>query len=189
MLYGLSRGQKLSSFYPFPFYVGPMFVMRRFQLIRHCGSSPDSSLSDKSFLMLSNHLRVGLPLLLFNGTSIGIYITITLLPTHYSSLLNTCPYHFKLFSCTFLDISPTFAVPILLSFLILFSLVTPLIQLNHLIYATYCELFTDHVYWFLPQFSLLHTCPVLHVNPIFSQTHPHILWNPNHVDRLSLLHS
>ena len=97
-----SREQKLSSFYNFQFYVGSMFLM-----IRQCCSSPDSSLSDKSFLMtLSNHLRFGLPLLRFYETT----ITITLLPTHYSFLLNTCSYHFKLFSCTFLDISPTFLV-------------------------------------------------------------------------------
>ena len=49
--------------------------------------------------MLSNHLRFGLPLLLFPGTSI------TLLPTYSSSLLDTCPYHFNLLSCTFLDVS------------------------------------------------------------------------------------
>ena len=133
--------------------------MRRFQLIRHCVSSPGSSLS-MSFLMLSNHLRFGLPLLLFQGTS----ITITLLPTHSSSpLLNTCPYHFKLglISCTFLDISHTFAIHQIRSFLILPSLVTPLIHLNTLISATYCDFFTAHVHWFLPGFSLLHTHPAL----------------------------
>ena len=92
------------------FYVGSMF---RFHLSRSCSSSPDNSLSDKSFLMLSNHVRFGLPLRLFPGTS----ITITLLPTYSSSLLNTCPYHFNLLSWTFLDISPFFAVPIILSFL------------------------------------------------------------------------
>ena len=54
------------------------------KLIRHCVSSPDSSLPDKWFLILSIHLRVGLSLLLFHGTS----ITITLLPTHSSSQLN-----------------------------------------------------------------------------------------------------
>ena len=50
--------------------------------------TPDISLSDTSFLMLSNHLRFGLPFLRLPGTS----ITITLLPTYSSSLLNTCPY-------------------------------------------------------------------------------------------------
>ena len=68
-----------------------------------CFSIYPGSLSDKSFLMLSKHLRFGLPLLLFPGTS----ITITLLPTF--SLLDTCPCHFNLPSYTFLDISPTFA--------------------------------------------------------------------------------
>ena len=95
-------------------------------LCQYCASSPDNSLSDKSFLMISNHLRFGLPLLLFPGTSIHI----TLLPTYSYSLLKTCPYHFNLLSCTFLDISPTFVVPLIMSFLILSSLVTPLIHLN-----------------------------------------------------------
>ena len=72
--------------------------------------------------------NVSLPLISFPGTS----ITITPLPT-YSFLLNTCPYHFNLLSYTFLDISPTFVVTVILSFLILYSLVTPLIHLNILI--------------------------------------------------------
>ena len=91
-----------------------------------CASSLDNSLSDKSFLMLSNHLCFGLPLLLFPGTSIPI----TLFPTFSSSPPKACPYHFNLLSCTFLDISPTFVVPLILSFLILSILVTPLIHLN-----------------------------------------------------------
>ena len=115
---------------PFPFYVGSMFLVIRFQLIRHCVSSPDSSLSDKSFLMLSNHLRFGLPLLLVHGTS----ITIILLPTHPSSLLNTCPYHFKLRSCTFYDSSPTFSTLLILPSLIMSTLVTQLIHLKTLIH-------------------------------------------------------
>ena len=130
--------------------MGSMFLMRRFQLIRHCVSSPDSYVSDKSFLMLSNHLRFGLPLLLFHGTS----ITITLSPSHYYVLLNG-PYHFKLRSCTFWDISPTFAIPVIFSFLILSSCVTPLIHLNTLISATYRDFFTAHEHWCLPGFSII----------------------------------
>ena len=68
--------------------------------------------------MLSSHSHFGLPLLLFPGTSIPI----TLLPMHSSSLLNTYAYHFNLLSCNFLDISPTFVVPLILSFLILCQL-------------------------------------------------------------------
>ena len=97
------------------FYVGSMCLMRRLHLARSCVSCLDSSLSDKSFLMLSNHLRFGLPLLLFPDTSIAI----PLLPTYSSSLLSTCPYDLNLLSCTFLNISPTFVVPLILSFLIL----------------------------------------------------------------------
>ena len=124
-----------------------MFLMRGLHLTRSCASSPDNnySLSDKSFFVLWNHLRFGLPLLLFPGT----FITITLLPTYSSSRLNTCPCHFNLLSCTFLDISPTFVVPLIISFPILSSLVTPLIHLNILIPATsnffYCAFFAAHV--------------------------------------------
>ena len=154
---------------PFPFYVGAMFLMIRFQLIRHCVSSLYSSLSDKLFLVLSNHLCFGLPLLLFHGTS----ITITLLPTHSSSIPNTCPYQFKLRSCTFLDIYPTFAIPLIRSSLIQSTLVTPLIHLNTLISATYCDLFTAHVHWCLPGFSLLHTYPVLSLHNYMAVPSPY----------------
>ena len=122
-----------------------MCLVRRLHLVRSCASSLDNSLSDKSFLVLSNHLRFGLRLLLFPGTSIAM----TLLPTYSYSLLNTCQYHINLLSCTFLAISPTFVVPLILSFLILSSLVTPLVHLNILISATSnffsCAFFTAHV--------------------------------------------
>ena len=122
-----------------------MCLVRRHHLGRSCASSPDNSLSDKSFLMLSSHSRFGLPLLLFPGTAISI----TRLPTYSSSLLNTCPHHFNLLSSTFLVISPTFVVHLIISFLILSSLVTPLIHLNILISATSnffsCAFFTAHV--------------------------------------------
>ena len=91
-----------------------MFLTRLLHLTQSCASSPDNSLSDKSFLMLSNHLRYRRPLLLAPGTS----ITITLLPTYSYSLPNTCSYDFNLLSHTFLDISPTFVVPLILSFLL-----------------------------------------------------------------------
>ena len=128
------------------FYVGSMCLMRRLYLARSCVSSLDNSLSDNYlFLVLSNHLRFGLPLLLFPGTSIAI----TLLHMYSSALLSTCPYHFNLLSCTFLDISPTSAVPLILSFLILSSFVNPLIHINILISATSnffsCAFFTAQV--------------------------------------------
>ena len=92
-----------------------------------------------------HHLRFSFPILPFPGTS----ITITLLLTYSSSLLNTCPYHLNLLSCTFTDISPTLVVHLILSFLILSSLVTPLIHLNTLISATsnifFCAFFTANV--------------------------------------------
>ena len=96
----LNSSNKVNRLLPHPFqlYVGSVCLIRHLHLARSCASSPDSPVSDKSFLMLSNHLRFGLPLLLFPGTSIAI----TLLPTYSSSLLNTCPYHFNLLSCTFI---------------------------------------------------------------------------------------
>ena len=57
---------------PFPIVVGSTFLVRRLHLTRSFASSPDSSPSDKSFLMLFNHLRFGIPLLLFQRTSITI---------------------------------------------------------------------------------------------------------------------
>ena len=63
-----------------------MFLMRRLHLTQSWASSLDSSLSDKSFLMLSNHLRFGLHRFISPGTSI---IT-TLLPTYNSYNLCAC---------------------------------------------------------------------------------------------------
>ena len=93
--------------------MGSVFLLRRLHLTRSCDSSPDNSLSDKSFLLLSKHIRFVLPFLLFPSIS----ITITLWPTYYSSLLNIRPYYFNigLLSCAFLQISPTFVVPLILS--------------------------------------------------------------------------
>ena len=97
--------------------------------------------------MLSNHLRFGLPLVLFHGTtSPSLYCPHILLLFS----IHVCPYHFNLLSCTLFDISLTFVVPLILSLLILFSLVISLIHRNILISATsnvfsYCDLFTAHV--------------------------------------------
>ena len=116
-----------SSSGSFPtFYVGSMFLMRRLHLR---ASSSDNSLSDKSFLMLSNHLRFGLHLVLFPGTAVTMYS---------SSLLNTCmpiplQVYFPALSCI---IYLTSVVPLILSFLILSSLVTPIIHLSILICTT-----------------------------------------------------
>ena len=68
------------------FYVWSMFLMRRLLLNLVLRFLPWQLyyISDKSFLMLCNHLRIGFPLLIFSGTS----ITITLLPTYYVSWRN-----------------------------------------------------------------------------------------------------
>ena len=140
-----SQHHSSSSSASFPTFMWGRCVLRRLLLARSCASSPDNSRSDKSFLTLSNHLSFGLPLLLFPDTSNPI----TPLPMYSSSLLNTWPYHFNLLSCTFSDISPTFVVPLILSFLIMSRLVTPLIHLNILISATSnffsCGFSTAHV--------------------------------------------
>ena len=83
------------------FDVGSVFLMGCLHLTRSCASSPDSYISDKSFLVLSYHTRFHLSLLLFPGNA----IIITCLSTHYS-LLNACPYHFNLLFCTFLLFLP-----------------------------------------------------------------------------------
>ena len=44
------------------FYVGSMCLVRLLHLARSCVSSLDNSFSDKSFPMVSIHLRFGLPL-------------------------------------------------------------------------------------------------------------------------------
>ena len=149
------------SYYTLPVNPALCFVPVQFSLRQ---AVPD-------VIMLSNHLRFRLPLLLFQGTSITT--TITLLPTHSSSIPNTCPYQFKLRSCTFLDISPTFAIPLIRSSLIQSTLVTPLIHLNTLISATYCDFFTAHVHWCLPGFSLLHTYPVLSLHNYLAVPSPY----------------
>ena len=116
---------------PSHFYVESMFRIRH--LTRSCASSADNSLSDKSFLMLSNHLCFGLPLLLFLGTS----ITITLLPTYFSSLLNTISYQFNRLSCTVLDIPPTFVIHLILSFIII--ILSSLVTSTHYIVCPRCN--------------------------------------------------
>ena len=59
-------------------------------------------------------------LLLFPSTS----ILVTLFPTYSPSLLVRCPYQFYPLSLTFLDISPTFVVPLNISLLILSIFIT-----------------------------------------------------------------
>ena len=100
------------------------------------------SLFPKATFTMSIHF--GLPFLLVPSTS----ILITLFTTDSSPRLMTHTYHFKLLSCSFFVISPTFTVPFILSFLILSSLVTPHIHLKILISATsnfFCVLFAARV--------------------------------------------
>ena len=114
------------------FYVGSMYLMRCLHLARFFASSLDNyCLPDKSFVMLSNQFLFGL-LCFFSPeppppslSCLRIIIIIIIIIMYSFSLLNTSPYYFKQFSCTFLDISPTFVAPLIISFLILSSFVTP----------------------------------------------------------------
>ena len=87
--------------------------MRRLHLARSCASSLDNYLTDKSSLMLSNHLLFGLPLFVSPGTS----ITVTPVPTRILLLFSihahtTSTY----FPALYLDIYPTFVVPLMVMF-------------------------------------------------------------------------
>ena len=94
-------------------------------------SSSGSAFSLRSSFTQSAHLFFGLPLLLLPCTSIPI----ALFPTYSSPLLITYPYHRILRSWTFFEVSPTFVLPLILSYIILSNLVTPHIHRNF-IYAT-----------------------------------------------------
>ena len=74
----LKWSNHLLLLHPFPLSCW-VNISYRLHLTRFCTSSHDNSLSDKSFLMLSNHLCFGLPLLLFPGTSIMISIIINVI--------------------------------------------------------------------------------------------------------------
>ena len=121
-----------------------MFLMRHLQWTRSCASSPDNSLTNNLFLMLSNHLRFGLPLLIFPVTYISITrLAILLLFSIHAHTTSTFTF------LHFLDILSTFVVVLIRSFQILSTLVTAIIHLNILISATSnlfsCPFFTAHL--------------------------------------------
>ena len=118
-------GVQTSCPFQYYYYTSPLNSVLR-------ASSPDNSLSDKSLLMLSN-------------TCPSVFLSFFFPAPHHSlahivffssKYMDARAYHFNLLSCTFLDISPTFVVPLFLSFVILSSLVTSLIHLNILISTT-----------------------------------------------------
>ena len=80
----------------------------------------------------SKNILFGLPLYLFPRNSISIVF----LPTYSWSLLMTCPYHLSIPFLIFIPNCSTLAVPLMCSFLILSSLVTPIANLNIFISAT-----------------------------------------------------
>ena len=87
----------------------------------------------RSPFMLSIHLLLGLLLLLFPCTSISVT---SLLTWSSATLLLKYPYHLNLDFRIFLEISVTFTVPLIYSFLIQSLLVTPTIHLSIFISAT-----------------------------------------------------
>ena len=146
----------------------------RLHVARSYTSSADSPFSLISSFNLPNHLLLGLPLFLLPCT----FITIALLPTSCSSLLITCIYNFNLVSWTFFVISPTFVVPLILSFLILSSVVPPYIHrcilisetsnfisrafFNAHVYAPHISAGSNNVCTFPPWHSLSVLPPSLH---------------------------
>ena len=81
----------------------------------------------------SKNLLFGLPLFLFPGNSKSIII---FFPTLSWSLLMKYPYHLSLPSLIFIPNRSTLTVLLMYSFLILFFLVTPIVNLNIFISAT-----------------------------------------------------
>ena len=145
-------------------YVGSMFLTAFLYLARWYTSSSDSCLSLRFSFTQSIHLRFGLPLRLLPRTSISI----TLLPTYSSSLRFTWPNHCSVLSCIFLEISTTFVIPLIFSFLILSILVTPHIHLSIFILPTSnffsCLFFNGHVsapYIIAGLTTVLYTLPLI----------------------------
>ena len=90
-----------------------------------------SSVQPSLFARLSSLSSRAVDLLRSSFPSPGTSLTITLLPTYSSSLFITCTLHFNLLSCTFLDISPTCLVPLIVSFLSLSSCMYVCILYSH----------------------------------------------------------
>ena len=120
--------------------------MSRRHLDRSCAASTDSSLSDKSFLMVSNHhpLRPSSPSFprhLHHQHSLCCHLFLFSSQYRPLPLQHTFMHILRYFS--------TFAVRLILSFLILSSLVTPLIHHNMFISATSnffsCAFFPSHI--------------------------------------------
>ena len=111
------------------FMSGSMYDDIHLRVARSHSSSANSTVSLISSFTLSNLLLLGLHLFLLPRT----FIFIALLPTYCSSLLITCPYHFKLLSWTSFLTSHTFVVPLILSFLILSGFVPPHIHRSILV--------------------------------------------------------
>ena len=90
-------------------------------------------------------------------TSTSVFLSFSFpAPPHHHSLANIVflssqymPIQLQLLVfCTFLNISPTFAIPLILSFLLLSSLVTPLIQFGHILCLLHCPwLGSVHYCW------------------------------------------
>ena len=149
-------------------------------------SSMSISFTPTSFISsftTSKNLLFGLPLLLFHGNSISIIF----LPTYSWSLLMTCPYHLSLPSLIFIPNRSTLTVLLMCSFLILFFLVTPIVNLSIFISAnsisSTCFFVTATVsspYTIAGLTTELYTFPFTLAGNLLSQITPDTLLHPFH---------
>ena len=119
------------------FFVGHVFTI----IFQYCLFSVMSAVSSylvMSSRLLSVHLSLGLPLLLFPVTSMSI----TFLDRLSASLLLTCPYQCNRFCLRNVDSWHTLASSCIIWFLTWYFLVLPLIHRSILISAT-CNLFSS----------------------------------------------
>ena len=104
-------------------YMRPMVSMSCLHLARFCASSPDTSLFDTSFLMLSNHLRFGLRVLLFPRHlhhMCPLRIQFSILCQYRSQIFNVATF-FKLSTCKLiLELPSKFPSPLNLGHTVFF---------------------------------------------------------------------
>ena len=105
-----------------------LLLTRRPHRTRSLASTPDNYLSDKSFLMLSNHLRFGPPPSFFSPACASP--SLSCLEHFFSTQYMPTPVQ-----PTFLEMYPAFVVSLIIAFQIPPSVVTPVIHLNILISA------------------------------------------------------
>ena len=164
--------------------MGSVYDDIRLRLERSYTSSADIPFSLISSFTLSNHLPLGLPLFLLLCTFISITLRpsyVVLLSSHHVSIPHQPP------CLEFLCYSPppTFVVPLILSFLILSSFVTPRTHRSILISVTSnlfpCAFFNAHIYVSAPYTiagltTVLYTFPLIFPFIFLSHNTPYTLF-------------